>query len=55
MTKPEAIAMLDKWTRQPMIRRLVPEVVRAVRLIIGRKALPVGVSKVPLKGWRELD
>ena len=55
MTKKEAAALLDKWSAQPRIRRLMPKIVQAVRLLIGKPQLPVGVSAVKIKGWREPD
>ena len=46
MTKAEAAAILDKWSSQPMIRRLMPQIVTALRLLLGKPAVTVGNSKV---------
>jgi len=46
MTKDEATQILDKWSSQPMIRRLVPQIVVALRLLLGKPPVTVGNSKV---------
>ena len=55
MTRDEAVTILDQWTVQPMVRKLMPLIVTAIRVVIGKPAITVGDSKVKLKAWREAD
>ena len=55
MTRDEAVGILERWSAEPMIRRLMPLIVTAVRLVIGAPKVTVGESKTTMRGWRDPD
>ena len=55
MTKADAVRLLDAWSAQPLIRRLMPGIVTAVRLVIGKPKVTVGLSRLKRLRWRERD